>query len=90
LIYRVDGELTRETCTHQLRLAREAVDAGAREMDLEKIERVDSTSLAFWLELERWSASRDVKLKWSGLPKQMLSIAQLVGMDTLIGHRKAG
>lgn len=89
MIHRVAGELTRQTCTHQVELAREAVDAGAREIDLAKVERVDSTSLAFWLELERWSASRDVKLSWSGLPKQMLSIAQLVGMDALIGYLKA-
>lgn len=85
MIYKVEGELTRDTCTHQIDLAHIAIERGVREIDLSGVERVDSTALAYWMSLQRWSRARDIELSWSGLPQQMLSIAQLVGVDELIG-----
>lgn len=85
MIHKVEGELTRDTCTHQIGLAHIAIERGAREIDLSEVERVDSTALAYWTSLQRWSRARDIELGWSGLPRQMLSIAQLVGVDELIG-----
>lgn len=85
MIHIVEGELTRDTCSHQISLAHLALERGAREIDLSEVERVDSTALAYWMSLQRWSQARDIELSWSGLPQQMLSIAQLVGVDELIG-----
>ena len=87
MIHKVEGELTRDTCTHQIDLAHLAVERGARKIDLSEVERVDSTALAYWMALQRWSQARDIELSWSGLPQQMLSIAQLVGVDEMIGAR---
>lgn len=84
MIHSLEGELTRDTCSHQLGLAYDAVDQGARQIDLSQVERVDSTALAYWLALQRWSGERNIELSWSGLPQQMLSIAELVGIDSLI------
>lgn len=84
MIHALEGELTRDTCSHQLELAYNAIDQGAREIDLSQVERVDSTALAYWLALQRWSGEHDIVLSWSGLPQQMLSIAELVGIDSLI------
>jgi len=36
------------------------------------------------LSLQRWSRTQNIELRWSGLPDQMLSIAELVGVDDLI------
>ena len=82
--YTPDGTLMRDSCMHQIELARIAIEGGAREINLEKIERLDSTALAYWLSLQRWSSEHDIELSWSGLPDQMLSIAELVGIDDLI------
>lgn len=82
--YQLEGELTRDTCTHQLEVVKNAVEAGARAIDLSAVTRVDSTALAFWMALERWSRLQSIDLSWSGLPEQMVSIAQLVGVDELI------
>lgn len=86
MTYTPQGTLMRDSCTHQLDLAHIAIGEGARLIDLSKIERVDSTALAYWLALQRWSAERDIELEWSGLPDQMLSIAELVGIDELIAR----
>lgn len=86
MIYTPQGTLMRDTCTHQLDLAHIAISEGARQIDLSKIERVDSTALAYWLSLQRWSAQQSIELIWSGLPDQMLSIAELVGVDELISR----
>ena len=84
MIFTPDGTLLRDTCMHQIELARIAIEDGAREINLSKIERVDSTALAYWLSLQRWSRTQNIELRWSGLPDQMLSIAELVGVDDLI------
>lgn len=87
MIHRVEGELTRQTCSHQIEVAQIAIESGARQMDLSQVERVDSTALAYWFALRRFSSSRAIELNWSGYPQQMLSIAQLVGVAELIGGK---
>lgn len=84
MTYTPEGTLLRDSCMHQIELAQIAIEGGAREISLVKIERVDSTALAYWLSLQRWSRDRDIELRWSELPDQMLSIAELVGVDDLI------
>jgi len=84
MIFTPQGTLMRDSCTHQLDLAQIAIGEGARQIDLSRIERVDSTALAYWLSLERWATERNIELEWSGLPAQMLSIAELVGVDAMI------
>lgn|GEM_PF-2108226 len=84
MIFKPQGELTREFCMQQIELARTAVVQGARQIDLSDVVRVDSTAIAFWLDMRRWSADRQIDLSLINAPDQLLSIAELVGVESLI------
>lgn len=86
MIFKPEGKLTREFCTHQIELARSAVNKGATQIDLSKVERVDSTAIAYWLDLRRWSMTKQIDLSLINVPDQLLSIAELVGVEDLLNN----
>lgn len=83
--FAVVGVITFETVVDLLGRVEKELAAGTETIDLSLVTTVDSSCLAFWLAIER--KARDLgkpKLRWVGLPEQMLSIAKLVGMEEMV------
>lgn len=84
-LFLIEGALNRHTVVKQLDKARGAIESGSAGFDLAGVTEVDSTALAFWIELQRFAGQQSsAALVWSNLPEQMKSIAQLVGLETII------
>ena len=84
-ILSISGTITRETVVEQLARVSEMLVSSTRTVDLSGVTTVDSTALAFWVEVERRAKELALPpLSWTGVPEQMISIAKLVGMDAMI------
>lgn len=84
-ILSISGTITRETVVEQLERVNEMLSSSTRTVDLSGVTTVDSTALAFWVEVERRAVQLELsQLSWTGIPEQMISIAKLVGMDAMI------
>ncbi|MGB0732537.1 MAG: STAS domain-containing protein [Pontibacterium sp.] len=53
-------------------------------VDFSAITRVDSSALTFWLHCLRYAKKSGINVYASALPKSMLSIAELVGIEAFI------
>lgn len=73
----LEGELTRVTYNDQLQRVLSAIESGISHIDLSSVAPVDSASVALWVAVQRVNPS----IGWLGFPEQMLSIAELVGVD---------
>lgn len=84
-ILSISGTITRETVVEQLEHVSKKLVSNTRTVDLSGVTMVDSTALAFWVEVERRAKQLALpQLSWTGVPDQMLSIAKLVGMEAMI------
>ena len=75
--FKLQGDLTRVSYTHQLSLLESAAKQGCQILDLSEVGAIDSTAVALWVESRR----RFKSLRWVNLPGQMVTIAELVGVD---------
>ncbi len=82
--YTVENKLNRDTVTKLLSEAKSALQGGQWEIDLSQVTEVDTCSLAFWVALERAARLQQAELSWKGVPEQMKSIADLVGLKDQI------
>ena len=76
-VLKLTGELTRLTYNEQLSHVRSSISSGVTHIDMASVAPVDSCSIALWVAIQRI----DPSIKWTGFPEQMLSIAELVGVD---------
>jgi phospholipid transport system transporter-binding protein len=83
--FRVKGRLTFDTASH-------ALEAGKRlfaehkhiELDLDGVEATDSAGLALLVEWIGWARREKRELKFRHLPKQVLALAHISEVDTLL------
>jgi ABC-type transporter Mla MlaB component len=74
---KLQGELTRVSYTQQLTRLESAVKQGCQTVDLAEIAAIDSSAVALWVESKR----RFKSVQWVNFPVQMVTIAELVGVD---------
>ncbi len=74
---KLQGDLTRVSYTQQLTLLEFAATQGCQTVDLSNVGAIDSTAVALWVESKR----RFNSVKWVNLPIQMVTIAELVGVE---------
>lgn len=75
-VFKVQGELTRNSFNQMVEQLDAAITAGASTIDLSNVTRVDSCAVALWVEIQRTHSN----LEWVNLPAQMETIAELVGV----------
>lgn len=76
-VYKLQGELTRNTYNKVVEQLNHAIADGATLIDLSDVTKVDSCAVALWVEVKRSVAN----VEWINLPAQMDTIADLVGVD---------
>ena len=76
-VFKIQGELTRNTYNQVVAQLHSAVAAGVVTIDLSNVARVDSCAVALWVEINRMNTN----IEWVNLPAQMETIADLVGVD---------
>jgi len=81
--YLIDGDLTFATIDKQT-VKSMAFLAATKEItiDLGKVANTDSAGLALMIELIKYSRAKRTQLRFSNVPKQLLSLAKLSGFDT--------
>ena len=81
--YLIDGDLTFATIDKQT-VKSMAFLAAPKEItiDLGKVANTDSAGLALMIELIKYSRAKRTQLRFSNVPKQLLSLAKLSGFDT--------
>jgi len=65
-----------------------AKQTGACQLDFGEVSRVDSSALALWLSCRRLAAHTGLELTARNLPADMVSIADLVGLDGALGRAR--
>ena len=76
-LFKIQGELTRNTYNQFVEQVCSAIASGVSTIDLSNVTKVDSCSVALWVEISRNNAN----IEWANLPTQMETIADLVGVD---------
>jgi ABC-type transporter Mla MlaB component len=76
-VFKIQGELTRNTYNQVVEQVCFAIAAGASVIDLSNVTKVDSCAVALWVEIKRNNAN----IEWANLPTQMETIADLVGVN---------
>jgi phospholipid transport system transporter-binding protein len=81
----LSGELGFDTVPGLLASADRSIrGAGAVEVDLTAVTRVDSAGLALLIEWTRASARAGRTIRFTNVPAQLLSIAQVSGLDDIL------
>lgn len=81
--WRIEGELTFQTANVVLtEFLQKKAQQSPKTIDLQAITRTDSAGLALLIELLRQTP--DNALRFHNIPPQMLSIAQVSGVDDLL------
>lgn len=78
--------LTMDEAADVLQAGLRAIAGGETEVDLLRVERVDSTAVAALLAWQRQAAQQGVTLRVSHLPQGLESLARLYGVADLIPH----
>lgn len=76
-VFKIQGELTRNTYNQVVEQVCSAIASGVSTIDLSNVTKVDSCSVALWVEISRNNAN----IEWANFPTQMETIADLVGVD---------
>ncbi|NRQ00937.1 lipid asymmetry maintenance protein MlaB [Marinobacterium sp. xm-d-530] len=76
-VFKIQGELTRNTYNQVVDQVFSAIAAGASTIDLSDVTKVDSCAVALWVDISR----KNSNIEWANLPTQMETIADLVGVD---------
>lgn len=81
----ISGELTFPTVASILELSRQLFpQQGPWNCDFSQVTHSDSAGLALVLEWLKMARQRNIKVQFSQLPQQLLSIAAPAGLDALI------
>ncbi|MBS0286206.1 MAG: STAS domain-containing protein [Proteobacteria bacterium] len=81
----ISGELTQDTVMSALAQCQKLLPRGKEiEVNLSAVIRCDSASLAFLTALIRESNAKQSKLRFTNLPKQMLQIGRVSGLDSIL------
>lgn len=64
-------------------------DAPELTIDLQSVERADSAGLALLIEWTRWARQNGQQIRFINLPDQMLAIARVSGLDTMLPFYRA-
>lgn len=82
-VIRVSGDLTFQTvpALREQLLQELFTGEGERRLNLEAVGRVDSSALSLWLVCQREAGRRGVKLILESPPRDLCSIAELVGLE---------
>ncbi len=64
----------------------QAIAGGQTEIDLQHLQRFDSTAVAALLAWHRQAAGQGVPLRMTNLPQGLESLAQVYGVAALISH----
>lgn len=67
----------------------EFYDAPALTVDLGEVERADSAGLALLIEWTRRARGSGQDIRFTNLPDQMLAIARVSGLDTMLPFHRA-
>jgi len=87
----LEGELTFTTVPAAHERLREILDGRSRlVLDLASVGRADSASLALLVELQREARERGVELQMTGMPDQLMRLARLSGVDSLLTAGASG
>ncbi|MGR8940259.1 MAG: STAS domain-containing protein [Gammaproteobacteria bacterium] len=80
--YQVEGDLTFATIDKRMVKAMNFL-AAAKEItiDLSQVANTDSAGLALMIEWIKYSRAKRTQLRFSNVPKQLLSLARLSGFD---------
>lgn len=81
----LSGVLTVDEAATTLRAARAAIDAGCREVDLSRLQTVDSSAVATLLAIRRYAVSKSVPLCFSPPPAALASLIALYEVGPLLG-----
>lgn len=83
--YRLEGELSFDSAELALKkTAKIFVSPTRMVFDLAEISKADSAGLALLLEWLRQAALGGVELRYVNLPRQLLAMAQVVGVDSIL------
>ncbi len=83
--YRLEGELSFASVELALKKTAEIFVAPARMVfDLAGVAKVDSAGLALLLEWLRQARAAGVELHYTNLPRQLMAMAQVAGVDEIL------
>lgn len=82
--YAISGDLTFATINHKTLIALIPADNATVNLDFAQVNASDSAGLALIIEWLKSAHSRQITLHLEHLPEQVLSLAKLGGMDTLL------
>lgn len=77
---RLGGDLTLDTVPELLEKIRPLLRDGVDTLDCSGVESVDSSALGLFLACKREAETRQKRLKITGLPSSLLSLASLYGV----------
>jgi phospholipid transport system transporter-binding protein len=81
----LEGDVTLASVPVLLDQAEQLFEAGAKRIvDLARVRRIDSSSVALLLEWQRQAQARGLELRFRNIPWQMVAIARLCGVDALL------
>jgi phospholipid transport system transporter-binding protein len=80
----VHSAMTVETASALLDQSLPLLQSGVLELDLSQVTEADSSAISVMLEWLRVAHSRQVRLKYSGLPPSIVSLASLYGVLEMI------
>ena len=81
----LSGSLTVDEAAAVLRAATAAIDAGCREIDLGRLETVDSSAVATLLAIRRHAMAKGVDLRFSAPAAALTSLIGLYEVGALLG-----
>ncbi len=83
--YFLEGELSFASVEQALKKTATMFSAEGRLVfDLSGIAKVDSAGLALLLEWRRWARQADIAIHYANLPRQLLAIAHVAGVDDIL------
>ncbi len=83
------ARLTNDEAATVLEAALAAVRSGDTQIDLGAVQHVDSAAVALLLALKREAQARNAALAFINVPSALVSLANLYGVDGLLGCPKA-
>lgn len=87
----LDGDVALSTVSSLLEQSRELWTGGGDQIiDMSRVRRIDSSSLALMLEWTRAARAGGGSVRFRNIPDQVLAIARLCGVETLLPVEAAG
>lgn len=83
-MYSIPAAITMNTASNSLAELRRAIDGGETEVSLGALAQSDSSALAVVLAAVRHAQSAGRKVRVTGMPPSMLTLAKLYGVEALM------